>query len=151
MTFPKIPPVALTIIFAGIAVIVSRAVPILEFGEYVDWFFALPFLSVGLVLIGWAVMQFRASETSVDPMSPAKATTLVVRGFYRITRNPMYLGMAVVLIALAVYLSNLSAFLGVIGFVFWMSKFQIPFEETALEEAFGEEYLAYKIRVRRWC
>lgn len=83
-------------------------------------------------------------------MHPAAATSLVVRGIYRYSRNPMYLGLLVVLLALALYLAKLSAFAMPPVFVLYLTALQIKPEEAALRERFGPEFDDYTARVRRW-
>ena len=83
-------------------------------------------------------------------MQPEKATRLVVGGLYRISRNPMYLGMLMVLIGIALWLGN-PLNIALIGlFVALITELQIKPEEARLAEVFGDEYAAYKTRVRRW-
>ena len=103
-------------------------------------------LALGLVAVG----HFRRARTTVDPLNPGKASALVAGGIYRFTRNPMYLGMATLLLAWAVYLSNVAALAGLALFVAYMNRFQIEPEERALKARFGEEFEAYCRRVRRW-
>ena len=107
---------------------------------------ALAGLALGLVAVG----HFLRARTTVDPLDPGKASALVASGLYRFTRNPMYLGMATLLLAWAVWLSNLAALAGLALFVAYMNRFQIEPEERALRARFGEEFDAYCRRVRRW-
>jgi protein-S-isoprenylcysteine O-methyltransferase Ste14 len=83
-------------------------------------------------------------------MKPETATALVCGGVYTVTRNPMYLGLLVLLIAWAVYLSSAWALLGPLAFAVYITRFQILPEERALGTLFGAEYAAYRARVRRW-
>ena len=71
-------------------------------------------------------------------------------GIYRVSRNPMYLGFAILLLAWAVFLASPWMLLGVPAFMMFISRFQIQPEERALESLFGEEFRDYKARVRRW-
>jgi protein-S-isoprenylcysteine O-methyltransferase Ste14 len=97
------------------------------------------------------VTSFRRAQTTVDPTRPAKASALVVGGVYRLSRNPMYLGFLLLLLAWGVYLSHLpSLLLAPLAFVLYLNRFQITPEERALESLFGDEYRAYKREVRRW-
>ena len=107
---------------------------------------ALAGLALGLVAVG----QFLRARTTVDPLDPGKASALVASGIYRFTRNPMYLGMATLLLAWAVYLSNVAALAGLALFIAYMNRFQIAPEERALRARFGEQFDAYCRRVRRW-
>jgi protein-S-isoprenylcysteine O-methyltransferase Ste14 len=96
------------------------------------------------------ILSFRRAKTTVNPLKPEKATHLVTSGVYRITRNPMYVGMLFLLIAWAIYLDSPWALLGPLAFVLFMNRFQIGPEEKALEVLFGDEFSDYKRRVRRW-
>ncbi len=104
----------------------------------------------GIIIAGLGVASFRRAKTTVNPMKPGAAAVLVDGGIYRLTRNPMYLGCLVVLLGWAVYLANIIAFLLLPAFVFYMNRFQIAPEEKALVERFGESFVAYQTRVRRW-
>ena len=103
---------------------------------------------VGLALAG--VRAFAKAKTTVNPTKPAQTSSLVVTGVFRATRNPMYLGMLLVLLGWAVYLANAVAFLLVPLFVLYISRFQIVPEERVLQEKFGAEFTMYKAKVRRW-
>lgn len=96
------------------------------------------------------LLAFRSSRTTVNPLHPQRASALVTGGVYRITRNPMYLGMALLLLAWALYLSSWLALLGPIAFVLYITRFQILPEERALRAIFGDEFTRYAAQVRRW-
>lgn len=105
-------------------------------------------VTVALTLAGWAIAHFRRSGQDEKPWTPT--TAIVGAGPYRFTRNPMYLGMVLLCIGAAVLLSNwwILALTPVCAFALW--GFAIRPEERYLEEKFGEDYRAYKRRVRRW-
>lgn len=105
-------------------------------------------VALGFDLAG--AWQFRKAKTTVVPWSPEKTTTLVIEGVYRLTRNPMYVGMALLLVALAVYRGSVPALIGPVLFVLYINRFQIGPEERAMEKLFGAQYDAYRARVRRW-
>lgn len=112
-------------------------------------------LAVGLVLLGFAialsgVVSFRRARTTVNPLRPDAASELVTGGVYRFTRNPMYLGMLLVLVGWAAFLASPLALLGAAAFAFFIDRFQIRPEERALRAVFGESFNAYASRVRRW-
>jgi protein-S-isoprenylcysteine O-methyltransferase Ste14 len=114
-----------------------------------------PYLIMLLLVAGGiaglgGVLAFYQHETTVDPTRPHRASALVVANVYRHTRNPMYLGLALVLAAWAAYLSNLAALAGLPAFIAYMTHFQIKPEEKALLDKFGAEYRLYMSRVRRW-
>lgn len=109
---------------------------------------ALVAVGVAFDLLG--LLAFRRSNTTINPRRPERASTLVTGGIYRVTRNPMYVGLLCLLLAWAIYQSGLWAFVGPAAFVAYVSYFQIAPEERVLRELFGEEYAAYSARVRRW-
>ncbi|HEX9427835.1 MAG TPA: isoprenylcysteine carboxylmethyltransferase family protein [Candidatus Polarisedimenticolia bacterium] len=96
------------------------------------------------------IVSFRRARTTVNPMRPDTASALVVTGIYRVSRNPMYLGFALILLGGAIHLSNPAALLPLPIFVLYINRFQIDPEERALETLFGAEFRAYRARVRRW-
>lgn len=114
-----------------------------------------PYLAGGIALAGallavLGVVSFRRAKTTVNPMSPESSSSLVTSGVYRVTRNPMYLGFLLILLGWAAWLSNALAFALVPGFALYLDCFQIRPEERALDSLFGQEFGAYKARVRRW-
>ena len=96
------------------------------------------------------LLAFRAFRTTVNPLKPERASAMVTSGVYRVSRNPMYVGMVLLLLAWAVNLSALLPFAGPPIFVLYITRFQIRSEERVLKGIFGEEYSAYAARVRRW-
>jgi protein-S-isoprenylcysteine O-methyltransferase Ste14 len=101
-----------------------------------------------VALILWAAGLFKRAGTGIVPFS--ESTALVTGGPYRLTRNPMYVGMAAVLFGAAAVMGSLTPFIGSIAFVAIITaRFILP-EEAHLERAFGPSYLELKRRVRRW-
>lgn len=98
----------------------------------------------------WAIITFRRAQTTLDPTDPGKASRLVVHGPYRITRNPMYLGLLLVLFGWTLWLGNLTGFLVLPVFIIVVTYFQVIPEEQALCALFGEEYTRYQQHVYRW-
>ena len=96
------------------------------------------------------LLAFRAFRTTINPLKPERASAMVTSGVYRLSRNPMYVGMVLLLLAWAVNLSALLPFAGPPIFVLYITRFQIRSEERVLKGIFGEEYSAYAARVRRW-
>lgn len=146
----KVPPLVIGVIAAGLMWCARLATPDLE----------LPFapnrmLPVGLALLGTLTCMagaaaFRRARTTVNPMSPRNTSSLVVSGIYRYTRNPMYLGFLLALMAWATVLSNVPALIALLAFVVYMNRFQIVPEERVLASRFAEDYAEYRARVRRW-
>ena len=108
------------------------------------------FLAIGALLGIIGIVAFRQHQTTVDPTHPDKASHLVTTGVYRYTRNPMYLGMLLVLVGGAIRIGNPLCLLSLILFVGYMTQFQIKPEERALQKHFGESYSEYVKNVRRW-
>jgi protein-S-isoprenylcysteine O-methyltransferase Ste14 len=110
------------------------------------------FMTFGLAvtIVVTAVIGFRRARTTVDPFHPETASNIVTTGIYRVTRNPMYLGFLLALIAWAVFLGNGIAAVIPPTFVVYMNRFQIEPEERALRARFGAAYEAYLRSVRRW-
>ena len=106
--------------------------------------------AAGVLLDLAGLVNFLRAKTTVNPLKPAAASALVTAGVYRITRNPMYLGMAILLAAWGVYLANVAALAVLPLFIVYTNRFQIAPEERALEARFGAEYSRYCERVRRW-
>jgi protein-S-isoprenylcysteine O-methyltransferase Ste14 len=96
------------------------------------------------------VIAFRRWNTTVRPEHPEKASTLVNTGPYRYTRNPMYLGLLVILLAWTVYLAAPVGMLGPVAFMLYITRFQIIPEERALRAKFGADYQRFCEGVRRW-
>ena len=112
-------------------------------------------MALVLVLIGQGIsiagmVAFRRARTTINPTKASAASSLVTTGVYRFTRNPMYLGLLLTLLAWAVFLFNPVALLFVPIFVLYINRFQIKPEEQVLSSLFGAEYMAYKGQVRRW-
>ena len=101
-------------------------------------------------LAGSAVRGFRRAGTTTDPVHPVRASALVTTGPHAITRNPMYVGLAGLLVANAVRLGRWRALLPAAAFVTVIDRFQVAAEEQALVDAFGAEYDAYRAAVPRW-
>lgn len=146
----KVPPVAMFLLFGvamwGIAVTFPAAA------------FPLPgarIIAVALAGLGGAiglagVSAFRRHSTTVDPMTPARASAIVSNGIYRYSRNPMYVGLLLGLAGWAAFLANAAALVMLPLFVAYMTRFQIKPEECALLANFGSGYAEYMAAVRRW-
>jgi len=114
---------------------------------------ALSYSGVALIILGITITAiaahaFARAGTPIIPFEPS--TALVAGGLYRVTRNPMYLGLVVILLGAGVLFGTVSPFLTIPVFVWIIQKMFIEAEERFLEEIFGAQYLAYKSKVRRW-
>jgi protein-S-isoprenylcysteine O-methyltransferase Ste14 len=105
-------------------------------------------LSAVIALVA-AVTLWKA-RTTINPLKPERASVLVTHGIFRLTRNPMYLSLLLLLVADVIHLGSWEAFVGPIAYVVYITKYQILPEERVLESKFGSEYAEYKRQVRRW-
>ncbi|GIZ14439.1 membrane protein [Capnocytophaga catalasegens] len=143
----KIPPVIVLAVFAGI--IIGIPFVISFYAVQSIWLIAF-FILLGVIIALSGVWEFRKSKTTVNPTTSEKSSQIVNTGIYRFSRNPMYLGMALGLVGLTFAFGNLFSWLGVIGFVIYITHFQIIPEEKILKEIFGKNYTDYLNQVRRW-
>jgi protein-S-isoprenylcysteine O-methyltransferase Ste14 len=146
----KIPPPVVALLVACAMWVASLVLPASTAPTTLHTLAALALALAGGVVALSGVMSFRRAKTTVNPMKPAKTVSLVTGGVYRFTRNPMYLGLLLVLIAFAVYLSSAWLLVGPVIFVLYMNRFQVAPEERVLSRMFGESYASYQSRVRRW-
>ncbi|HDR0996166.1 TPA: isoprenylcysteine carboxylmethyltransferase family protein [Pasteurella multocida] len=144
MTIRLPPPV----IFLACAAVMWCLPPIYQFARH-TWLVGLFILMSGIIGSG-SLWQFWQAKTTVDPIRLEKSSALVVSGIYQFSRNPMYLSLALLLLAWGLWLASLSAVLFLVVFVFCITQFQIKPEERQLEKLFGDAYLDYKQKVRRW-
>ena len=144
----KIPPLVVLVLMCALAFGIAKLLPGASFSFPVAC--ALVLLCVGLALNVIPKVAFGRAGTTVNPLHPAKASQLVTSGVYRFTRNPMYLGHALMLLAWALYLGNFVALGSVPALVLYLSRFQIRPEETQLLARFGDAYTAFCRQVPRW-
>lgn len=146
----KVPPVAMVLLTAGMIYALARSVPSLgvAYPGRIAVAFSLGLAGTLVCLLG--VVSFRRAKTTVNPMKPDSASSLVVDGIYRLTRNPMYLGFLLILLGWTAFVSNWLALAPVALFVVYLDRFQIRPEERALDDLFGAAFADYKNRVRRW-
>ena len=144
------PPLAQFLVFGLLGCIAAWLLPELDFALGAAPFVALLILVAGLTLLYLAVRSFRTAATTVNPIEPDQATELVTDGLYGFTRNPMYLGMLLVLLGGAVFVQNYAALIGPVLFVASITALQIKPEERVLREKFGADYEHYAQNTRRW-
>lgn len=146
----KIPPPVVAALIAIAMWGVSLITPLLEVSTRLRAYVAIAIALVGATFSLAGVMSFRRARTTVNPMKPETASSLVDSGIYGVTRNPMYVGLLFVLVAWAAFLSSAGSVLGPLVFFLYIGRFQIAPEEIVLSGLFGTEYFDYKARVRRW-
>jgi len=146
----KVPPPAVAFVTAVLMWLVSRVVPAFTFIFPARNLFAIRLAAVGVITGISGVVTFWRARTTVNPMKPQSSASLVIWGVYTVTRNPMYLGGLLILTGWAIFLSNALGFLFLPAYILYINCFQIAPEEKALTSLFGQEFVAYKSRVRRW-
>lgn len=145
-----IPPVALLLLLAALGYFTDALIPWrVGSGRGPTWLgFALAVLGGAIALLG--VREFRRARTTVDPLHLDRASAIVASGVFRHTRNPMYVGFALILLGWQVSLANPLAFRWWIAFVAYLDRVQIPAEERALRQRFGNALAEYIDRTPRW-
>lgn len=146
----KIPPPLIALACGALMWVLARQTPFATWPVAGRGVLALTLAALGVCISASGVVTFHRAATTTNPMRPGDASTLVTGGIYRRTRNPMYLGLLLVLLGWGVQLANALALLMLPGFVLYISRFQIVPEERVLAGLFGAGYQAYQAGVRRW-
>lgn len=146
----KIPPPFYLLACMGLMWLVHTELPLLHL-------IPPPWNKLGLLLIiaaiamdFWSLGLFFRAHTTFNPIHPERTRALVTDGPYRYTRNPMYVGMLVILLGWCLWLGSVSPFLLLPLFLWVLTVEQVIPEEKILEQTFGARYLEYKARVPRW-
>lgn len=146
----KIPPVAVSLLFLGMIWLLDHLLPNESLGfPFKNWLAGV-LLILGAIVALLGVWEFRKKSTTVNPHKPQNTTDLVDSGIYRLSRNPMYLGLFLILCAGILYLGNFYNLLVLPLFVWYMNSFQIIPEEEVMLDKFGKEFQKYLSSVRRW-
>ena len=146
----KIPPLVVLALAAFAMWLVARATPQLIVIYSGRLAVAIMLALLGVAAIAAGVLAFNRASTTVNPHTPENSANVVTSGIYRFTRNPMYLGMLLMLLGWTAYVANVAAAVLPILFVAYITRFQIVPEERVLSEKFGAPYEAYLGAVRRW-
>ena len=144
----KIPPPIVTLI-CGLSIYLSRTL----FSEKVYVFsdiISISFFLIGVVILATAVASFKKQKTTISPLQPEKASSLVISNIFKYSRNPMYLGMLFMLISIAIRYNIFGGIIAISIFIFFITKFQIKPEEVQMEKLFGEKYIQYKKKTGMW-
>lgn len=146
----RVPPPIVALVLALLMWLTPTVVGLVQIPDPARVVSAVVLVCVGQGVGIAGVVAFRRAKTTINPVQASLASSLVTRGVYRYTRNPMYVGFLLTLLAWAVFLANPLAVLWVVAFMLYITRFQIIPEERVLASLFGAEYEAYKSRVRRW-
>ena len=146
----KVPPPAVALVIGVLMWLLTRAAPSLGFVIPASTLIAIILAVAGLAIAIAGVATFAKAKTTVNPTTPQASSSLVSWGIYKVTRNPMYLGLLLELTAWAIFLSNPLPFLLLPVYMIYINRFQIAPEERVLTKLFGSNFAAYQSRVRRW-
>ena len=146
----KIPPPVIACVMAALMYVSQLLLGTLELELANKLTISLSIAAAALLLDFFALWRFVQAKTTVNPIKADKVSALVTTGVYRFSRNPMYVGNALFLLAWMVYLANPLNALFIVAYVMYTTKFQIIPEERILTEHFGDEYRSFCQQVRRW-
>jgi protein-S-isoprenylcysteine O-methyltransferase Ste14 len=146
----KVPPPLLVALLALAMWPLSKTLPAVAVPPESRLLVALAIGFVGAAFSLTGVFAFRRAQTTTNPLRPDQASVLVTTGSYRITRNPMYFGLMLLLLAWAAALGSPVSLAGPLGFIMYMNRFQIGPEERVLAAKFGAAFERYRAGVRRW-
>ncbi|RLA12846.1 MAG: isoprenylcysteine carboxylmethyltransferase family protein [Gammaproteobacteria bacterium] len=151
----RVPPPLIVILFGVVMWLATRYLPaplFLAESSEESWRYPLmiALLLVAVFIFINAVMTFKKAKTTINPHTPSKSSTLVTSGVFRFSRNPLYLAMLLILIGWGLWLGSGISILLSAGFFLYIDRLQIILEERALQTIFGDEFIDYKQRVRRW-
>ena len=146
--FSKIPPPLVVLILVISTFFSSKKIDLIQipFQTLISIFI----LSIGILVLLNPVLKFKKSKTTINPIKFKKVNKLVTSGIYKYSRNPMYLGLLMIVISSSIFYLNIYSILTPLFFYVWINRFQIKREEVFLIEKFGEDYLSYKKKTRRW-
>ena len=132
----------------GLMWLVHLSFPVIQYIHEPVAYIGIVGVFSGIIMAAISAGMFKRAGTGIKPFD--EATTLVTNGFYRYTRNPMYIGMILMLAGVAFLMGSIGAVLPVLVFILIIHNNFVLGEERFLEAGFGQQYLDYKSTVRRW-
>ena len=144
----KIPPPILVLILVVSNFLSSKKIDVIHIPH--QTLVSILILLIGILILIIPVTKFIKYKTTIDPIEFKKVNKLVTSGIYKYSRNPMYLGLLLIVISSSILYLNIYSVSTPIFFYYWINRFQIQREEIFLTEKFGKEYLSYKNKTRRW-
>ena len=144
----KIPPPLIVLILIISIFFSSKKIDLINIPFQLEISFFI--LSLGILVFINPVLKFIKSKTTINPIQFEETNRLVTSGIFKYSRNPMYLGMLMIIISTSIFYLNIYSILTPFLFILWINKFQIKREEVFLTKKFGKEYLSYKNKTRRW-
>ena len=146
----RVPPLVLVLLFATLMWLSNTIIPMARVTIPGAVWLATIIATLGAIIAVLGVAAFHGAATTVDPRDPGQTARIVSKGIYRISRNPMYLGFSLLLLAWGIYLQEFMALPLLALFVVYLTRFQIVPEERQLREKFGNEYDEYSFKASRW-
>ena len=144
----KIPPPILVLILVSSNYFSSKKIDLIHLPN--QDLISIIILLIGILILINPLFKFIKSKTTIDPIKFKKVNKLIISGIYKYSRNPMYLGLLMIFISTSIFFLNIFSITTPLLFYCWINRFQIKREESFLTEKFGEEYISYKIKTRRW-
>ena len=144
----KFPPPLVALTFGFLINYTKNIFPKIEVKN--EFIFGSFMIISGLIIILSAIILFKKYQTTITPLNPSNATKLITDGIYKFSRNPMYLGLLLVLLGISIILNLTGGFFLIPLFILYLNLFQIIPEENAMVDLFKDEFLEYKKKVRRW-
>ena len=144
----KFPPPLVALTFGFLINYTKNIFPKIEVKN--EFIFGSFMIISGLIIILSAIILFKKYQTTITPLNPSNATKLITDGIYKFSRNPMYLGLLLVLLGISIILNPTGGFILIPLFILYLNLYQIVPEENAMVDLFKNEFLEYKKNVRRW-
>ena len=144
----KIPPPVIVLILVVSNFLSSKKIDIINIPN--QTLVSIIILLIGVFILIVPVSKFIKSKTTVNPIKFKKVNKLITSGIYKYSRNPMYLGFLMIVISTSIYYLNIFSIITPIFFYFWINRFQIKREEIFLTKKFGQKYITYKSKTRKW-
>ena len=144
----KIPPPILVLILVISNYISSKKIDLINLPN--QTLLSILIFFIGILILIIPVFNFVKSKTTIDPIKFKKVNNLVTSGIYKYSRNPMYLGLLIVIISTSIFYLTIFSITTPFIFYFWINRFQIEREEIFLTKKFGQKYILYKSKTRKW-
>ena len=144
-----IPPPIWALLFAVLAWALHWSLGMMPVGLLEHSFLGILLIATGVACAAWGRLAFARAGAEIRPASPVNSL-VVTEGPFRFTRNPMYLGLTVILLGIAFIVGTLPFFVAALVFFVWVNLISIPFEEQKMERQHGKAWHAYAGKVRRW-
>ena len=144
----KIPPPVIVLILAVSNFLSSKKIDIINIPN--QTLVSIIIFLIGVFILIVPVSKFIKSKTTVNPIKFKKVNKLITSGIYKYSRNPMYLGLLMVIISTSIFFLTIISITTPFIFYFWINRFQIKREEIFLNKKFGQKYITYKSKTRKW-